>query len=328
MDNPIVTFFLEDGISYILYFVLIVQVYRFIVMINEREINGRKARRRVKSRLRKQVIETKVEEIRKDEKRAIGKLELLLRSTSKNKTKNPSTFAFLLFCGTLGFGTFLILISRLKDFYVSGALALFVSLIPYMYLQIKFSKQKSLISNKITEIIEELIHHYSANGHDMYQAVKSVATKTKHNHYRRLFIQIASAMHLRQEEAVRESVEVLVYSIGGTWAKRLGNIITTGYIRSDSVMKALVYLSKDAQRTEGMLKQEKAASFGAVITAYATIPFFIGTLVINSYLTRSFDYWDIQFGNPALVFLLVTTVAMICVSLLVALYIRNPKNDI
>lgn len=322
--NPLIAFFLNDGIHYILYFILLLAVYKIIIAINERELNGRKARRKVKSRLRKQVIEQKVKEVKEKEISSLRNLELLLRATAKN----PSVFAFLLFSGSLGIGTFIMLVSRLHDVYISGALAFFMSILPYLYAKVKFRKQKSLISNNITGIIEELIHHYSANSQDMYQAVKHVATKTKHQHYRRLFLQVTSAMHLRQEEAVRESVEVLVYSIGGTWAKRLGNIIITGYIRSDSVMKALVHLSSDAKRTEGMLKEEKAASFGAFISAIATVPFFIGTLVINLYLTRSFDYWEIQFGNPVIVFLLVATVAMICVSLLIALYIRNPKNDI
>lgn len=326
--NPLMAFFLDDGIHYIFYFILLLAVYRLIIAINEREINGRKARRKVKSRLRKQVIEQKVKEVKERESRSLGKLELLLRSTSKDQSKIPSVFAFLLFSGTLGAGTFILLVSRLHDLYISAALAFLMSMLPYLYIKVKFSKQKSVISNNITGIIEELIHHYSANSQDMYQAVKHVATKTKHQHYRGLFLQVASAMHLRKEEAVREAVEVLVYSIGGTWAKRLGNIITTGYIRSDSVMKALVHLSSDAKRTEGMLKEEKAASMGAFISAVATVPFFIGALVINYYLTRAFDFWEIQFGNPVIVFLLVATVAMICVSLLIALYIRNPRNDI
>lgn len=295
--------------------------------INEKEIKGRKVRRKVKNRLRKQVIEQKAEELKNDSD-SLGKLELLLRATAKSETKNPSIFAFLLFSGSIGVGTFLLLLFRLGDLFIAIGIAFFASLIPYLFLKVRLRKRKSAISNNITSIVEELIHQYSANSHDMYKAVKSVAKQTKHSHYRRLFIQIASAMHLRQEETVRESVEVLVFSIGGTWAKRLGNIILTGYIRSDSVMKALVHLSNDAQNTEGMLKQEKAASFGTFMAAISTVPFMIGTLIINSYLTRSFDYWEVQFGHPVLIFLLVVTCVMICVSLLTALYIRNPKNDI
>lgn len=325
--NPITSFVLNEGINYFFYFLLFFTVYRLNMAINEKEINGRKVRRKVKSRLKKQIIDQKAEEWKK-ESRSLGKLELLLRATAKNESANPSVFAFLLFSVSLGAGTFLLLIFRLGDLYITSGLAFLISMLPYLYLKVKLNKKKSTISNNITSVIEELIHHYSANGHDMYKTVKNVAMQTKNQNYRYLFIQIASAMHLRQEKAVRESVEVLVFSIGGTWAKRLGNIILTGYIRSDSVLKALVHLSRDAQNTEGMLKQEKAASFGTFIAALATIPFMIITLVINVFLTRSFDYWDIQFGNPVLVFLLVVTCAMICVSLLIALYIRNPKNDI
>jgi Flp pilus assembly protein TadB len=325
--NPLVSFLVKDGIHYFLYFILFLAVYQLIIAINEKEINGRKVRRKVKGRLRKQVIEQKAEELKKDNQ-SLGKLELLLRATAKSETSNPSVFAFLLFSWTVGVGTFLLLIFRIGDVFISCGVALFASLIPYLYLKVKLRKRKSAISNNITGIIEELIHQYSANGHDMYKAVKNVSKQTKHLHYRRLFLQIASAMHLRQEKAVRDSIDVLVFTIGGTWAKRLGNIILTGYIRSDSVMKAMVHLSNDAQNTEGMLNQEKAASFGTFIAAISTVPFFIGTLIINNYLTRSFDYWDVQFGNPVLVFLLVVTCVMICVSLLVALYIRHPKNDI
>jgi Flp pilus assembly protein TadB len=325
--NPLTTFIVKDGINFILYLLLFTIVYQLTMVLNERELQGRKLRRKVKNRFRKQVIEQKAIHF-KNENKSLSSLDLLLRATSKNETNQPSVFAFLLFCISIGLGTFLLLILRLGDLYVSFGTAIFMSIIPYLYLKVKFRKRKSIISNNITSIVEELIHHYSSNGHDMYKSVKGVATQTKNQHYRRLFLQVASSMHLRQEHAVRESIEVLVYSIGGTWAKRLGNIILSGYIRSNSVMKALVHLSTDAQNTEGMLKQEKASSFGTVIAAYATVPFMVFTLLINAYLTRSFDYWQVQFGNPVLVFLVVATCAMICVSLLTALYIRNPKNDI
>lgn len=325
--NPITSFLVNEGIDYFLYFILFLCVYQLIMAINEKAIEGRKVRRRVKNRLRKQLIEKKADDLKK-ESRYLGQLELLLKATAKSETSNPSVFAFLLFCGSLGVGTFLLLIFRLEDLYISSAIAIFASIIPYLYLKVKFRKRKGSVSNHITSIIEEMIHHYSANGHDMYKTVKGVAQNTKNQHYRRLFLQIASAMHLRQESAVREAVDLLIFSIGGTWSKRLGNIIITGYIRSDSVMKALVHLSHDAQNTEGMLKEEKAASFGTVIAAWATVPFFIGTLVINFYLTRAFDYWEVEFGNPVLIFLVVMTCVMICVSLIAALYIRNPKNDL
>ncbi|MGY3718394.1 hypothetical protein ACWE42_23025 [Sutcliffiella cohnii] len=325
--NPFITFLINDGIRYLLYFILFVTIYQFIKAINEKEINGRIVRKKVRSRLKKEIIKKQTEEIEKDNEH-LGKLELLLRATSNNKEKNPSVFGFLLFCGSLGIGTFFLLFTRLGDLFISIGLACFVSMLPYLYLKTVFLTRKGAISNEITTIIEELIHHYSANGHDMYKAVKGVATSTRNAQYRVLFIQIASAMHMRQEQAVRDSVAVLVYSIGGTWAKRLGTIIQTGYIKSDSVLKALVSLSNDARNNEGMLKQEKAISFGTVIAAYATVPFFILTMVINNFLTRSFDYWEVQFGNPILIFLLVATCIMICLSLLTALYIRNPKNDI
>lgn len=318
---------LEDGINYILYFILFIAIYRLIMAINEKEIRGRKVRRDVKRRLQKQVIEHKVAEWKKNHY-SLGNLELLLRATANSENKNPSVFAFLLLSGTLGLGTFLLLATRISDLFFSSAIALCVSWLPYLYLKVKLSKQKSSVTNDITSIIEELIHHYTANGHDMYKAVKNVAKNTKNNYYRRLFLQVASAMHLRHEESIREAVDVLVYAIGGTWAKRLGNIILTGYIRSNSVMKALVHLSNDAQNNEGMLTQEKASSFGTVIAAYATVPFMITTLLINNYLARAFDYWKVQFGNPMMVALFVITCVMIFISLLTAMYIRNPKNDI
>lgn len=326
--NPIVNFLLTQGISYLLYFVIFIAAYRLVIVLNEKEINGRRIKKKVKSRLHKQVIETKakVEEINEDKR--LGRLELLLRATAKNEKRTSSVFAFLLLSGSLGIATFILLLFRLGDLYISTGLGFFVSMIPYLFLIVKFRKQKSSVSNNITMIIEELIHHYSANGHDMYQAVKQVAINTKNMHYRQLFLQIASAMHLRQEEAVREAVEVLMFSIGGTWAKRLGNIILAGFLRSDSVLTAMVHLSKNAQANEGMLKQEKSASLGVRLAAYATVPFMLVTLMINTWMTRSFDYWDIQFGNPFMVFLLVITVAMICVSLIIAQFVANPKNDI
>jgi len=316
-----------DGIDYLLYGILLLSVYHLIMAINEKEITGRRVRKKVKSRLRKQVLEKKAEEIKNDSQK-LSKLELMLRSTSKDPTKNPSVFGFILFCFLLGTSTFLLIFSRLGDLIISSGVGIFVFYIPYLYLSVKFNRQKSAFSNNITHVIELLIHQYSSSGHDMYKAIKGVAKEVKDVRYRRLFMQIASAMHLRHEAAIVEAVEVLSFSIGGTWAKRLRNIILTGYIRSDSVMKALIHLSNDAQNSEKMLKQEKAASFNTVVTAYMTIPFMVGTIMLNRYLTRAFEFSDIQFNNPVALFLLVITIAMIAFSIITAIYIRNPRNDL
>lgn len=325
--NQVISFLIKDGITYILYLILMISIYHLIMAINERELTGRRARQKVKNRLRKQVIEKRAEEF-KNESQTLSKLELMLRSTSKDPNKKPSVFGFVLFCVILGSSTFFLIFSRLGDFIIASVLGLLISYIPYLFLLVRFNRQKSSFSNNITHVIEILIHHYSSSGHDMYKAVKGVAKEVKDVRYRRLFMQIASAMHLRHEPEIVEAIDVLTFSIGGTWAKRLGSIILTGYIRSDSVMKALVHLSNDAQKSEKMLKEEKSASFNTVVTAYLTIPFMLGTLMINRYLTRAFDYTDIQFNNPIALFLLVVTLAMIAISIIVALYIRNPKNDL
>lgn len=321
------SFLINEGINIILYAILLICVYHIIVAINEREIKGRKVRKRVTRRLRKQVMEQKIEGL-KQEHTSLSSLELLLRAISKNPDKTPSIFAFILFSGGLGVSTFIIILARLGDLFIALSLGIFLGFIPYFFARIKFRRQKSIVSNQITSVIEMLIHHYSANQHNMYKAVKGVAKDIDEPHYRRLFLQIAGAMQLRNEDAVQESVDVLTFSIGGTWAKRLGNIILTGYVRSNSVLKAMIHLSNDARNNESMLKQEQAASFGTSITAFATVPFMIGAMFINRYLTRSFDYWEIQFKNPLVLTLLVFTIAMIVLSLLIAIYIRNPENDI
>jgi hypothetical protein len=256
----------------------------------------------------------------------------LLESVSASKQNNTHTIGFhnfLFISISLGLLTFIFMVVKFHDAFVSLLIALIVTLIPYTLLMVRLKSMRNTVGNQLTGIVEVLIHAYSANSNDMYQALKHTHSNIQEPELRKIFVRLISDLQIsRNEEDLRLSIDLFIYTCGNSWAMRLGNIILKAYVHQENVLNAFMQLQNQMINNEKMLEEEKSGSYDAFANALLTIVLFPASLIGAKFVTRPQSWSHIQFGEqgPLLIFILATVCTV--VALLIGFLIRNPKNDI
>ncbi|NLP52201.1 hypothetical protein [Bacillus sp. RO1] len=324
LHNIKVTVFLD----YVFYLILIVITIWTAHQIINLPIKERLSQMRYRSKLKRSRAFSKNEKPLEERSPLYRHIYFLLKSSNDEGGEHVvSNFFFLsglLFVAILCFS-----VVKFEDLVISLIFAILVSIIPYTILQIKLRSARNTIGNQVNKVTEMLVSSYSASGYNIYEALKYTHAHIEEPSLKRVFSKLINDLQTaRNDEELRTTIDVFIYTCGNTWSKRLGNVILKAYVYHENVANTLLTLQSQMQNTEKMLEQEKSNSMDAVYDGYLPIFIFPASIGLAYYVTGPQDWFKLQFGQTWSLFLFIVCAIFTIFSLMVSLLLRKPKNDL
>lgn len=329
--------FIDNGrylvvFDYILYIILISVTGWTVYQIIKAPLKERMTQLRYRSQLKQTQLTSPSIPLSKRSKLYRHVYFLLQSLNVSSKRENPDSigvYGFLYFSGAIGLFTFVLIVVKFHDAFLGLIIGGVISLIPYIIILVKLKTTQNTIGNELTNIIELLIHGYSASSYDIYQALKTTHANIREPELRRLFVKLISDLQTaKNDEEMRLSIDLFIYTAGNSWAMRLGNIILKAYVNQENVLNALLQLQSQMINNEKMLEQEKSGSYDAFANAALGLILFPVSLVGAKFVTRPQSWIHLQFGEKYALLLFIVTTVMVTIAFLVGLLIRKPKNDL
>jgi hypothetical protein len=255
-------------------------------------------------------------------------LNILIRTTRGSNTEKQVEM-FILFSGLLGIFSAVFVILIFRDIFIASIFGFLLASIPYLFLRLRLNKIRHLMSNEFLFIVQRLTQNYNAMHYDMYYALSETQNEVKSAQLRKILIKLISDLQVsRNENELRETIQVFAYTAGTNWSKRLGSIILKAYLYNEKVLNALIVLTKQMEELEEMLQEEKSQTLDTVVNGYITLPLFIGSLALGYYSSGAQDWGKLQFGTESTLLLFSLSVLGIVFSIIISIFLKHPKNDL
>lgn len=326
--DKLLHWFWMNGVFYILYLLLVIVGLLVTKWIIEVPLQSKLNQYQHLNRLRKLRNVQEKSETRSYKNSFFRHLYLLINTTSKAESEQ-NVLAFMVISTSLFIGTFTMIILYIGDILFSVLIGLLVASIPYMLLQVRLRKLRFLMGQEFLNILQVLTQSYNAHSFDMYYALIETQKSIQNKDLRQVFLKLISELQVsRNEEDLRLSIQTFIYTAGTSWAKRLGNIILKAYLYNENVLNTLLVLTRQVEETEEMLEQEKSLTMDKVADGYLTTILFIAYLIIGYQITGPQDWFALQFENKWTLVLFILSLVGVIFSVLIALILKRPKNDI
>lgn len=315
------------GVDYLLYIILLVVTLMTIKIMIEDAVKTKFQHIQHRYRLRK-IRTTKSFKEKQYTNPVFKHIYFLLKTTSKEK-KEQDLVAFLTVTGCLFLFSLTFIFLSFRDLVFALILALLIALIPYMILQIKLRTLRYAVGEEFLTVVQILAQNYNSCQYDMYHALVDTARYVKNKALRQVLIRLISDLQVsRNEQEIRMTIEMFVFTAGSNWAKRLGNIILKAYLYDERVINTLLTLIRQIEETAEMLEEEKSHALDSVWNGYLTVPVFIASLFLGYYASGAQDWFDLQFGNIWTRMLFVVCIVLVIFSVIISIILKKPKNDI
>ncbi|MFB6499902.1 hypothetical protein [Bacillus haynesii] len=318
----------NSGVDYFLYTLLFLAVLFITISIVQEpiKIKYRDWNYRVK-RTQQTHVEKALETL--EEESIVQNISLMLRATAK-KGKEPQTLSTFFITSFLCFlFVFVIMFVAVKMVIVSLAIGLLAGCIPYAVLVAKLNRIRIAVGNEFLRFIQIFSQQYNANGYDIQFALRSTLNEMQDKDMKKALTQLISDLNTnRDESGVRKAVQEFVYINGSNWSKRLGNILVKGYLEQQNVLKPLLFLVKQVEKTEEMIAEEKSEVMAVAIEGYMQPVILIGSLGLGVYTCKMQGWWQLQFGEHTPLMLLAFGIVGVIFSVVIGLLVQNIKNDV
>jgi hypothetical protein len=249
-----------------------------------------------------------------------------IRST---KVTTVHVYAFILMELFIGLSVFISLVIRMQDAVIAFLCSSLAMGIPYMFLSVSARNIRNQVSGEIQDIVQTLIHSYSATRADMYAALNMTHGQLKNKNSRVVLARLISDLQTAHDDkSLRGIVDFFIYSTGSSWGLRLGNIVLKSYVYQENVTTALLTLQQQMITHKKMLEEEKAGAADISAVAILSVILFPVSLIGADIITNPQNWWKLQFGDPVGFFMFTVTLLFVAMSGGIALIVRKPKNDL
>lgn len=281
-----------------------------------------------KYRIRKVRSKTGFSKTPEYQSRLLKHLNLLIRTTREERNENDVEI-FIILSLLLGIIAALFVIFTFGDIFISLIFGWLLALIPYLFLRLRLNKFRYLMSLEFIHIVQKLTQNYNVMHYDMYHALSETQKEIKNPTLRKVLVKLVSDLQVsRNENELRDSIQVFTYTAGTSWSKRLGSIILKAYLYNEKVLNALMILTQQMEETEEMLEEEKSQTMDSVYNGYLTLPVFIGSLLLGYYSSGAQDWIKLQFGSHWTVLLFSFCTLGVIFSMIISIFLKRPKNDL
>lgn len=326
--SSLYNWFWYNGISYILYFILLVSSLWTSITIMMSSLQNKYAEWNYRYRIRKVRSMTLISNQNEYKSPLMRHLYLLIRTT-KEERNDWDVPIFMFFSGLVGVISSLFIGFIINDLVIAIVLGALLALIPYLFLRLKLSNIRYLMGQEFLSIVQKLTQNYNSANFDMYYALTETQKEIQNHQLRKVIIKLVSDLQVsRNESELRDSIQIFTYTAGSNWSKRLGSIILKSYLHGENVINALMTLTKQIEDTEEMLEEAKSETLDVVYNGYFTIPAFIGFLLLGYYSSGAQDWFQLQFRNSVTLFLFILSSVGVIFSIIISVFLKQPKNDL
>lgn len=320
--------FWQYGAHYILYLILIAVALWTSKNIMFASLHAKYNEWNYRYRIRK--VRSNVEFSKTDSyKNPILKHLNLLIKTTRDERNEYDVVVFLTITSLLAVISCIFMLFVFGDILVSFVFGLLIGCIPYLVLRLRLNKIRYLMSLEFLSIVQNLTQNYNAMHYDMYHALTETQKDVTSADLRKVLIKLVSDLQVsRNENELRESIQVFTYTVGTNVSKRLGSVILKAYLYNEKVLNALMVLTKQLEETEEMLEEEKSSTLDFVYNGYLTAPVFIGSLILGHFSSGAQDWLNLQFGHAWTIFLFCLSLLGVVFSIIISIFLKRPKNDL
>ncbi|MDX1805856.1 MAG: hypothetical protein R3267_02365 [Paenisporosarcina sp.] len=313
-------------IDYLLYGSLIIVTALILHWLMGADIKIRVAHYRYRMRIKRQQLQKSESSMPKSPWfRHLYQLFAIRTATADAMT----VYGFLVVEAFLFVSVFLLVAIRLEDAVLALLFGTITMVIPYLYLTVTARTIRNEVGSKVHEIVQTLIHSYSATRGDMYAALTMTHHSLKEKELKKVLARLISDLQTaHDEETLREVVEFFIFTTGSSWGMRLGNIILKSYVYQENVTTALLTLQQQMITHQKMLEEEKADASDVSLQAGLAIFLFPISLLGANYITNPQNWWVLQFREPVAFGSFVITLLLVLISGLIGYIVRKPRHDL
>lgn len=280
----------------------------------------------VRKRIRRlQELEREVDEPKKKSP-FMEKLEILLQSTSK--TGNVNVTNFIMLCITIFGVTTIILLFLLKDPIFSFIVGAFLGITPYLLTIYRLEIMRLRTSLAFMNEFNVILQAYQSTNKNIYYTLLNIVENLNDKDIKRQFYKLISAFQKeRHDTDFRKHVQVFMFSINSTFAKRFGNLLIKAHLENVDIGNALLTLNEDITQRKKDMEDESTEKLQTVMIGFAPIFVFPIVIFFCYQLTGVVDFWY-YFKKPMSLTLFVICLICSIISILLAFLIRRPRADV
>ncbi|MHB8983849.1 MAG: hypothetical protein ACYC4E_00645 [Carboxydocellales bacterium] len=255
-------------------------------------------------------------------------LELLLQSTLF-RFRDNTVLSFMLLTLIIAIVTSSLLIKSTSRPWVGLALGVLCALIPYLLLRMRLYLIRSNTSYELVPTTSLFLAKYRANSRDIYHSLLDLIKDLDSGGLKLAFIKLTNAVQShRSKDELERSIELFVFQIQNTWAKQLGILFTNAIWEGMNIEKSLINIVQDMTRVQQILQEERSNNNDAILLGFFPLVAFPLTWLFVEKLSGFGKAFYYQFNtSTGLISFTITVLACIC-SLITALLLRKPRNDL
>ncbi len=319
-------FFLLDLVNYLLYLLLLSITGWVIYVLLASDLQFRYTHYRYRLRLKRQQLKSR--ESKLPSTKWFRHLYQLL-TIGSSKSDRVSVYAFLGFEVFIGFGVFVLILTRIGDVVLALACCTLAVAIPYLFISVRARSIRNEIGGSMQEFVQTLIHSYSASRADMYTALTMTHKQLKQKDAKRVLARLVSDLQTAHDDkTLRDVVDLFIYSTGNSWGMRLGNIVLKSYIYQENVTTALLTLQQQMVTHQKMMEEEKAEAVDVSLQAILAVFLFPVSLWGAYKAVSPQNWWQLQFDDEFTFLSFVITFLFVAISAIIGFVVRKPKNDL
>lgn len=256
---------------------------------------------------------------------------VLLEATTSIENKNIVNYIIGIVLTLIG-GIILFLYPKL-GFLPALTVALFSSLMPYVYLRIKLHFIRVNSSKEGDIIIGEILNNYKISYCNMKEALEITAKDVENAPYsRRLILDLVKGLNkVGSKEDVRELLNVFRYSLGTSWGNVLASNIyfaeVLGIKVTDSLTDLLEVVSSSREVLEHTKRENNESNL--IFKYMAPVCFILTVLAACKFFGFTLDkYIKYQFGTATGLMWMLIIVGIYIAGIVINIFLTKTKMDV
>lgn len=253
---------------------------------------------------------------------------LLLQSTWKFYTKT-SVANFFILSLSLFASTCTIYFGLTGTWLVTVIASAFSSLLPYITLRMVLQFTRTNTSYQLGPAVGILLAGYRMCNNNIYFAILHTIKNLEDTTLKKSFIILANHIQNHKNmQDIKQAIELFVFKIQTSWAKQLGVLLLNALLDGREIGGSLNNLVNDMKEGQKILEQEKSNSHETVLLGYLPLIGLPLTIWFMASMSGQFNILHHQFKNPQGLASFTITAVLCIAGFLLALFLRNPKNDL
>lgn len=227
-------------------------------------------------------------------------------------------------------GSFVVTLTTLvllvKSFVFPILIALIIASLPYVFLRFRLANLRIEASIALMKEFHLLLQSYQQNK-DVYHTLMAVTPEFRDKRLRNAFQRLLSSMQKdRSDEAFREAVQLLAFTVGSSFAARLANLLIKTYRDQVDISEALFDLHQDLQKREKDMSAMKTKRMETIILGFLPVVI-LPVFVLMAYrMSMQYSMSHMLDNSNALITLILAFVLSV-ISALCAFLFSKPRAD-